>query len=120
MGRVLLYMPVIKTGEMRKLSLPNKGPYRIADISDTVFIVPEDKLKSRLKCVSWNCVRHCPEDMDLSHSEAPESEEDDNNWTRLRPRVKLLSVTRTSQHSQRRCRDKSLTSTPCEYGRGWI
>ena len=59
--RVLLYMPATRTGELRKLAMPNQGPHRIVGMSDTgVSIIPEDKPKAHPKQVAWERLRHCP------------------------------------------------------------
>lgn len=67
--KVLLYMPKTKTGALRKLAMPNQGPYEIVEITDTgVSIVPCDGRKARRKRVAWERLRHCP---DLEEWEEP-------------------------------------------------
>ena len=60
--RVLLYKPAKRTGELRKLAMPNEGYYRISDMTDkNVFITPEGKPKTKPKCVAWERIHRCPE-----------------------------------------------------------
>lgn len=45
--------------------MPNQGPYRIVRISDTgVSIVRLDKPTARPKCVAWERLRHCDEQLE--------------------------------------------------------
>ena len=96
--RVLLYMPATRTGELRKLAMPNQGPHRIVGMSDTgVSIIPEDKPKAHPKRVAWERLRHCPDVLkqppewkQLAVEDQEESEETTHgDWEqRLRPRCR--------------------------------
>ena len=60
--RVLLYSPKDKSGPLRKLALPNKGPFVITKVTDTnTFIVPQDHPRAKEKCVAWDRIHSCPE-----------------------------------------------------------
>ena len=100
--RVLVHMPVAQTaGELRKLAMPNKGYYRISEITDTgVFIIPEGKPSARPKRVAWERLRHCPEQLGqpptetFQASSVEKEEVASEQWERrLRPRVKTLVAT---------------------------
>ena len=53
--RVLLHMPAKTSGELRKLALPNQGPYRITKAFATrVLIVPEDRPHATPLWVNWD------------------------------------------------------------------
>ena len=115
--RVLLHMPSQKTGEMRKLSLPNKGPYRITKVLETgVMIVPEDRPRATPLRVNWERLRRCPDNVHLtrpaddeeSTQTGPTAAEDDGkestSWSsRLRPRVATLYAMRTSKLERGKC-----------------
>ena len=125
--RVLLYHPKDTKGPLRKLALPNKGPYIISEITETnVFVVPEDQPKSAARCVAWNRIRHCPANLAKENSsEESESEdahpEDESAATaptpwkdRLRPRVRTIFLTRTSRLERGRC--NTLIDPPLDHG----
>ena len=62
--RVLLHMPMAQTGELWKLTMPNKGYYWILEIADTgVFIILEGKPSAQPKRVAWERLRHCPQQL---------------------------------------------------------
>ena len=61
---ILLHSPKDTTGPLRKLALPNKGPYVITHLTETnAFVVPRNQPKAAAKCVAWNRIRTCPEDL---------------------------------------------------------
>ena len=127
--RVLLYSPRDKTGPLRKLALPNKGPYIITDISDTnVFVTPQGSSHAKTICVAWDRIRPCPEGLTSEREDGETqreaearrpagtkprtvSDESASPWReRLRPRVQLLTVTttRTSMLEWGRCNQEVL------------
>ena len=127
--RVLLYSPRDKTGPLRKLALPNKGPYIITDISDTnVFVTPQGSSHAKTICVVWDRIRPCPEGLTSEREDGETqreaearrpagtkprtvSDESASPWReRLRPRVRLLTVTttRTSMLEWGRCNQEVL------------
>ena len=127
--RVLLYSPRDKTGPLRKLALPNKGPYIITDISDTnVFVTPQGSSHAKTICVAWDRIRPCPEGLTSEREDGETqreaearrpagtkprtvSDESASPWReRLRPRVRLLTVTttRTSMLEWGRCNQEVL------------
>ena len=127
--RVLLYSPRDKTGPLRKLALPNKGPYIITDISDTnVFVTPQGSSHAKTICVAWDRIRPCPEGLTSEREDGETqreaearrpagtkprtvSDESASPWReRLRPRVRLLTMTttRTSMLEWGRCNQEVL------------
>ena len=96
--RVLFYMPATQIGELRKLAMPNQGPHRIVEMSDTgVPIIPEDRPKAHPRRVAGERLRHCPnvleqllERKQLAVEDQEESEETTHgDWEqRLWPRCR--------------------------------
>ena len=69
---VLLYSPKDKTGPTRKLALPNKGPYIITEITPTnIFVVPQGQPRATEKCVSWDRIHSCPQEMQNKEEATP-------------------------------------------------
>ena len=130
---VLLYSPKEATGPLRKLALPNKGPYVITNLTETnVFVVPADaRGRQTPKCVAWNRVCPCPNNYReessvpttaTGTSEAePEATTNSPTWKeRLRPRIRMLSTTGTSSLMRGRCNDSSTQHPPTSLIGTWI
>ena len=125
--KVLLYMPATCTGELRKLALPNRGPYLIKEIGSSGATIQECKPRSKPILVAINRLRPYPEGIQMEPSESssggqnpagPETRraeveetemEVPETWkTRLRPRIRYLTVMRTSQQGWGRCNTSTL------------
>ena len=115
--RVLLHMPAKTSGELRKLALPNQGPYRITKILSTgVLIIPEDRPQATPLRVNWDRLRKCPADLILRKDPAPDGQmEDPTPQPRynLRARAKTLNgSTRTSTLKGGRCNTRTGKDPP--------
>ena len=111
--KVLLYHPHLKTGALRKLALPNKGPYVITRISSTnAYIRLDSNMRGKEICVAWERLRPCPPNFCTVSEEDAEKEEHASTWKeRLRPRVRLLIATRTSMQGGGRCNGPASQET---------
>ena len=64
-----MHSPKDTTGPLRKLALPNKGPYVITRLTETnAFVVPCNQPKASAKCVAWNGIRPRPDGLCQSKS----------------------------------------------------
>ena len=71
--RVFVCMPAMKTGQLRKLSRPYKGPYRvISTYPNGVKVHPINQPRAEAIRVALNRVRRCPEEIqDCDGAERP-------------------------------------------------
>ena len=71
--RVFVCMPAMKTGPLRKLSRPYKGPYRvISTYPNGVKVHPINQPRAEAIRVALNRVRRCPEEIqDCDGAERP-------------------------------------------------
>ena len=68
--KVLLYMPATRTGELRKLALPNQGPYLIKEIGSLGATIQECKPRSKPILVAINRLRPYSEGIQMEPSES--------------------------------------------------
>ena len=117
--KVLLYMPALKTGKMRKMALPNRGPYVITELTDIgVTVKPVEQRRAQAIRVAYERLRPYREgtsqtkttECESQEEEASnEQEEEDQPWARrLRPRIRKLSVTGTSNQGEGRCNEYEM------------
>ena len=113
---MLLYMPTLKTGKFRKLALPNRGPYVIANRSSS----GARRWKKSVR-VAYERLRPYKEELERNRQEEDSNsvEEDEvidqvtNLWRgRLRPRIRKLSVMRTSMQEPGRCKRPKIYGSP--------
>ena len=63
-------MPATCTGELRKLALPNRGPYLIKEIGSSGATIQECKPRSKPILVAINRLRPYPEGIQTEPSES--------------------------------------------------
>ena len=90
---MLLYMPATCTGELRKLALPNRGPYLIKEIGSSGATIQECKPCSKPILVAinhtprvfkWKTVSHHQEDRILQDLKPDEQKPKKPRWRYLK------------------------------------